>query len=148
MASRGAKLVKDSGITETIEVLISGLTVAVGDILELDVGSTTWTLASSATETWQKKIVATQSRDTNDTLLVGIKVTEGQSWDISCANASSADDNGDSMVLTDEDAINNSGTNSAGKEAVVIQLAPIGATTENRALFRFMDCSGYNPDAS
>ncbi len=148
MAVTGATLRKDPTCTDTEEVAISSITVAIGDILCLAVGSTTWALATSASEAWQRKAVAVEAATTAATTLKVIPVNESQTWEIGTANASSATHNGDRMLLTDEDQVNNTGTDSAAEEAVVLQIATVGATTEQRALFKFLDCSGINPDAA
>jgi hypothetical protein len=75
-------------------------------------------------------------------------VNPDQIWEVESANNSNANHNGDSMVLTDKNTVNNSGTNSTAEEAVVIQLKPVGAAASKRILVRFFDSTGVNPDAS
>ena len=142
------ELVKDGGVTEMIEVTISSLTLAVGDMLELDVGATAWTEADASTEHWQKKLVVKEPTTTADTLVKGIVVTDLQTWKCESANASDTADNGDRMLLTDKNTVNNSGSDSGAEEAVFVQLAPSGATTDNRIIGKFVGGIGVNPAAA
>jgi len=136
------------GHAEVEEATISSLTLAIGDLIELDVGATAWTVGDSATEHWQRKGVCMEAATSSDTKVKVLLVSPDQEWEVESANSSSADDNGDRMVLTDKNTVNNSGTDSTAEEAVVIQIAPVGSATDNKILVRFFDSTGINPDAA
>jgi len=64
------------------------------------------------------------------------------------ANNSAATDNGDSMVLTDTNTVNNTHTTSAAQVAVVTQLVPVGALANKEILCKFIGLTGLDPDAT
>lgn len=145
----GFKLVKSPYASDYMEELpISSLTLAVGDMIELDVGATTWTVANSSTEHWQKKAVVQEAATSSDTVVLAIPVLPGQVWEAEGANASAAADVGDRMLLTDQNTVNNSGTDSTAEEAVFVMRGYAGATTDNRLIGEVVYGTGVNPDAA
>jgi len=75
---------------------------------------------------------------TTASTLVKVQVVDTtQEWEVEAANSSSASHNGDAMVLTDQNTINNSGTNSTAKEAIVVQIKPVGAAADKRIRVKF-----------
>lgn len=138
-----------TGNADVEEWTISSLTLAVGDLLELDVGATAATSADSSTQYWQKMGVVTEACTTADTT-VKVQVVRplDQLWEVEANASSSTGHNGDRMVLTDKNTVNNSGTDSAAEEAVVLQVGVAGATADKRILVRFTGAGGVNPDAT
>lgn len=131
-----------------VELPISSLTLAIGDMLELAVGATTWTEAAATTEHWQLKAVCMASATTADTEVLAQLVGPGQVWEAEAANASDAADNGDRMLLTDKNTVNNTGTDSTAEEACFIQLGVVGDTADNTIYGIIVPGSGINPDAA
>lgn len=145
----GFKLVKAPHSSSHVEELpISSLTLAVGDMLELDVGATTWTTADSATEHWQKKAVVQEAATSSATVVKAIPVLPGQIWEAESANDAATADNGDRMLLTDQNTVNNTGTDNTSEEACFIQRGFAGATTDKRLLGEVVFGTGINPDAA
>ena len=142
------ELIKDAGTTESREVTVSSITAAVGDMLELDAGATAWTVADATTEFWQKKIVLIESITSSDTLAVGTIVTADQVWKVEVANNSNADHNGDRMILTDQNTVNNTGSDETDNNVVFIQEAPVGTNTDKRAIGRFIAGTGVDNEAA
>ena len=142
------RLVRDARDSDVINLPISSLTVVVGDMLQLLVGATTWTLATSTTNHFAKKAVATEAASTSDTEVTALVVSNDQLWDVDLANASASADDGDRMVLTDENTVNNTGTDSAAQVAVFIQKSPVGVAADNRSLGWFVEGTGIDPDAT
>lgn len=130
------------------EWTVSGLTLAQGDLLELDAGATTATEADSSTNHFQRKGVVLNPVTSSETLAKVQVVNPDQIWEAESANNSNSSHNGDLMVLTDKNTVNNTGTNSTAEEAVVTQLKPVGAAADKRILVRFFDSTGVNPDAA
>lgn len=126
---------------------ISSNAVAVGDLLTLAVGSTTWTDATASTEHWQLKAIALDSTTTSDTEVRVLLVRLGTIYEAESANNSDAADNGDRMILTDTNTVNNTGTDNTSQDVVVVQIGVVGANTEKRILVTFTGGSGVNPDA-
>ena len=139
---------KNSEADQVANATVSSLTLAVGDLLELDAGATTWTVADSATENWQRKAVCLDSATSSETLVRVMFVNSQQLWEVDAANNSDAADNGDRMLLTDKNTVNNTGTDNTSEEAVVIQEGVIKEAADSQILVRFSNSTGINPDAS
>lgn len=131
-----------------VKLPISSLAVAIGDLLELDVGAVAWTAADANTEHWQKKAVAVGSATTSDTEVLAVEVLPGMKFLAQTANNSAAADNGDRMLLTDTNTVNNTGTDNTSEEACVIQIAPVGAASDKQILCEVVYGTGVNPDAA
>lgn len=144
----GFTLQTDRGVEDGIPVPISSIAVTIGDMLMLTVGATTWVAATSSTTHWERKAVAMETVTSSATEIKVQEVFPGQMWIAETVNNSAAADNGDRMVLTDTNTVNNSGTDSAAKEAVAIQVSPLGAATDKRILCRIVYGTGVNPDAT
>lgn len=144
----GFHLLGTVSVEEAELVPISSISGSAGDLLELDIGAVAWTKADASTEHWQKKFVTLEAYTTADTFVKGIHVVPGQRWVAQVVNNSAAADNGDRMLLTDENTVNNTGTDNTSEEAVFIQISPIGAATEKLVLGEIVYGTGINPDAS
>lgn len=142
------ELVKDPGNTEVIEVTISSLTLSPGDMLELDAGATAWTVADASTQHWQKKVVVIEPATSSDTKVKGIVVTDHQTWKVETANNSASGHNGDRMLLTDLNTVNNTGSDDTSQEAIFIQENPIGSASDKRIIGNFKGGAGIDPDAA
>ena len=140
--------VRDSHVESDLELPISSLTLAIGDMIELDVGATTWTVADASTEHWQKKAVCSESATTADSVVKARLVSHGTLYEVETANNTSTDDNGDRMLLTDQNTVNNTGTDNTSEEAIFIQYQPKGAASDQLALGWFVQGEGVNPDAA
>src|SRR3990167_8615174 len=144
----GFHLLQSVGTEEAQELPISSLTLAIGDLIELDVGATTWTVADAATEHWQKKAVCVASATTAATTVLAMPVLPGQKWAAQSINNSAAADNGDRMLLTDQNTVNNTGTDNTSEEAVFIQLGVQGAAADKVIVGDIVYGTGVNPDAA
>lgn len=145
----GFKLVKSPYPSDYIEELpISSLTLAVGDMVELDVGATTWTVADASTQHWQKKAVVQEAATSSATVVKAIPVLPGQIWEAESANNAAAADDNDRMLLTDQNTVNNTGTDNTSQEACFIQRGFAGAVADKRLLGEIQYGTGVNPDAA
>lgn len=144
----GFTLQTDRGVEDGIPLPISSIAVTVGDMLMLTVGATTWVAGTSSTTHWERKAVAMETVTSAATEVKCQEIFPGQMWIVELANNSDAAHNGDRMVLTDTNTVNNTGTDSAAKEAVFIQYSPLGTNTDKRAIGRFVAGNGVNPDAT
>ena len=144
----GFNLVKDPDDTGFEEVTISSLTLAVGDMLELDAGATAWTVADASTQHWQKKVIVVEPATSSDTLVKVLPVSNRMTFKVDVANNSSSNHDGDRMLLTDKNTVNNSGTDSTAQEAVFIQDRPVGSASDKTVLGKFVAGTGVDPDAA
>ena len=145
----GFVLRKEDGIGEIEQWTISSLTLAVGDLLEMDAGATAATVADANTEYWQRMGVVRDATVSGIDTLVNVKlVNPRQIWEVQAANSTTTDDNGDRMILTDLNTVNNSSSDVTDNNALVVQTGIVGAATDYRILVRFMDASGIDPSAT
>ena len=133
----GFSLVGDPSDTHIWSLPISSITVVRGDVLELTAGSTTWALCTSTSDNWTLKAVAQEAASTSATVVKAILVDSNQFWVAETANDSATADNGDTMILTDANTVNNTGTNNTTVDAVFLQLAPSGAAADKRIIGKF-----------
>lgn len=144
----GFFLRRSVGTEQALPHPISSLAVSIGDMLDLDVGAVAWTAADANSLHWTKKAVAVEAVANTATSVLAIDVLPGQLWEAEGVNSAAAADNNDRMVLTDKNTVNNTGTDSAAKEAVFIQTGYAGATTDKRLLGEIVYGNGINPAAA
>ncbi len=106
---------------------ISSITVAVGDLLAYDRSNNVVILATSSTSLEDLAGVAMEARTTADTTVLMQKIAKDDEYVVSTTNNSTTASNYERMVLTDENEVNNTGTDSTSDAAVFIQLSPVGA---------------------
>lgn len=140
----GFSLVKDEGDTEFIQLTTAGIAVTVGDCLELTAGSVNWAAVTAASANWTFKAIAQETVAAAATTLRAIFVTVNQTWVSETANASAAADNGDTMLFTDANTINNTGANDVTVSACFVQFQPSGAAADNRIIGKFVGLFGKN----
>jgi hypothetical protein len=118
---------------------ISSQTVLLGDLLMWSAGTATAVVATSAAIAYDVLGVAVEAATTAATSVKVIVVEPGygQIWEAESASNSSTSDNGDAMVLTDKNTVNNTGTNSVAKEAVFVQDTTAGAAADKRIIGHF-----------
>ena len=127
---------------------ISSITVVKGDLLELLVGATSWTLTTSASEHWTRKAIAQAAATTADSEVLAIQLDGNETVKVESANNSNTSHNGDRMLLTDANTANNTGTDNTSEEACFIQDGAVGAAADKRITGRVMVGKGMNPDAA
>lgn len=145
----GFQLLSAPVVENDLEIPTSSNAITIGDLLELDVGATAWTDADASTEHWQLKAVAAETiASTVSVIKATLVVSVGQHWSCETANNSASADNGDRMLLTDTNTVNNTGTDNTSEEACVIQLSPLGAAADLRIKGIIVPGIGINPDAA
>lgn len=117
---------------------ISSITVAKDDLLAFDRTNNVVILATSSTSVEDLAGVAVESRTTSDTTVLAQRVNEDDEYIVSTTNNSAATMNYERMVLTDENEVNNTGTDSTSDAAVFMQLAPVGAAGDKKIRGRFV----------
>lgn len=147
MAS-GYKLIRNPSDTQAEPLRISGITVVLNDLLERTAGSTTWALTTSSTDYFTQKAVAIESATTNDTEVQAIRVDMDQKWEAEGGSSSDIADDGDRMAATDENTVNNSGTDVTNQAVVFVQDGVIGPAADNRIVGNILVGNGVDPDVS
>src|SRR3990167_11153119 len=87
---------------------VSSLTAAIGDLLELTAGSTTWAKCTSTSNFFTRKAIA-QEAITSASNVLATELYGNEEIVCDATNTAATADNGDRMTLTDENAVNNSG---------------------------------------
>lgn len=141
----GFELKQDPMETQFIECPTSSLAVTMGDLLERAVGATTWSATTATSGHFTQKAVAIETIAATASVVKCILVHPWQSWAAEVTNTVAAADNGDSMVLTDVNTVNNTHTNATSEYINFIQ---DGILADGRALGRIPAGNGVNPDAA
>ena len=130
------------------EATVSSMSLSVGDMLELDVGATAWTVADSSTEYWQLKAIVTENI-TSSTKVTCMLVRPGVPYEAATTYDTDSAGNGDRMTLTSKSAVNNPESESdvTSQTLVCTQLKILGASTERRILVLIPGGCGVDPDA-
>lgn len=130
-----------------VKLDVSSLTAAVGDLLELTAGSTTWAAVSSTSNFFTRKAIAMEATTSASTILA--RELDGTERVIAeSANNSNVAHNGDRMAATDSNTINNSGTDVTGQAVVFVQDTTQGAVGDKRIVGRVLVGNGVDPDAA
>jgi hypothetical protein len=130
------------------ELPCTSLTAAIGDLIELIPGeATTWSACAASSLNYSRKAivmeVATAASSVLAMPLTGQELVAAES-----ANDSAVADNGNLMVLTDTNTVNNTHTTSAAQEACFLQTGTLGATTDKVILGYVMVGNSVDSDAT
>jgi len=79
-----------------------------------------------------------EATTTADTQVLVQRVIDHDEFIVDVTNNSDAGHNYHRMLLTDENAVNNTGTDDTTDAAVFMQLSPVGASTEKKIRGRFV----------
>lgn len=117
---------------------ISSITVAVGDLLAFDRANNVVILATSSSSAEDLAGVAVEAATSSDTSVLAQRISADDEYIVDTTNNSTTASNYERMVLTDENAVNNTGTDSTSDAAVFMQLAPVGAAADKKIRGRFV----------
>lgn len=125
----------DAGFEEGV---ISSLALAVGDLLAIDRTNEVLIKATSSTSAEDIEGVVVAATTTANTTVLYQKIEDNDEFIVNMTNNTSASHNYHRMVLTDENEVNNTGTDSTSDAAVVMQIAPVGAASAKLARVRIV----------
>lgn len=128
----GFTILRDNADKGAHEIPISSQTVLVGDLLDLAVGSTTWTVCTSSSVSYTRKAIALAAASSSDSVVLAVELDGNEDVQVQSVNDSAAADNGDRMALTDKNTVNNSGTDVTTTTVCFIQRGTVGATTDDQ----------------
>lgn len=100
---------------------ISSLALAVGDLVAYSRSAYKVVKATSSTSVEDVAGVVVQATTTSDTEVLLQRILPGDVYEVETANAGDATHNYQRMVLTDENTVNNTGTDSTADAAVFMQ---------------------------
>src|SRR3990167_1692149 len=116
-----------------IELPATSATYVANDLVELVGGTTTWAKTTSSTDHFTRKAIVTKG-GTTVTVIWAIPLTGNELVLAETANNSATTERGDRMALTDENTVNNSGTDVTGQAVAFQQIGEIGAAADKRIL--------------
>lgn len=130
---------------------LTNTTIAIGDLVFRPAGLRNWQKATTAAaiKVFQLKGVALEAIATAADSTIKIRLVNPlQLWEVESANNSNVTHNGQRQILTDENTVNNTGTDSASSTAIVVQVNGVGAVADKKLLVRFGESTGFDPDAT
>mgnify|MGYP001611061464 CR=1 FL=1 len=125
----------------------SSFTGAVGDLIELTAGSATWAACTSTSNYFSRKAIVMEAT-TSAANVLAIELTGNELVKAESANNGAAADNGDRMVLTDSNTVNNTGTDNTSQTAAFLQVRFAGAAADKRIVGYVIVGPGVDPDAT
>ena len=125
---------------------ISSQTVLVGDLFEKVAGATTWTACTATSAFFNRKVIAYEAASTSATEFLGYEVRGDEDVEAEVTNTATAADNGDLMILTDKNTVNNTHTTSPTEYVCFMQTKIGGDTTH--IIGRILVGNGVDPDAT
>ena len=126
----------DKGFSEPRTV--SSLTGSVGELVDYDRASEILAEATASSTVESLAGVLVSPVVAADTSAQVQEIVDGDEYIADTTNNSSASHNYHRMILTDSLTVNNTGTDDTTDNAVFMQIAPIGATSEKKILGRFV----------
>ena len=117
----GFKILSTIDEVELRKYPISSQTVLVGDLFELVAGATGWTATAATSAFFNRKVIAYEAASSSATEFLGYEVKGNEIVEGQCTNTAAATDNGDLMVLTDKNTVNNTHTTSTTEYACFMQ---------------------------
>jgi hypothetical protein len=143
----GFEVIKDLRDAELVELPVSSFTGTKGDLVERLAAGTGWTACTATSPHFTPKAILMETITSASSvlayLLTGFETVRAES-----ANNANASHNGDLMVLTDTNTVNNTGTTSSTEYAAFVQEGYSGATTDKRLIGRVLVGNGVDPDAT
>ena len=127
-------------------VPISSLAVTTGDLLEITAGSTTWAAVTSSSNYFSRKAIAMETVTSSATQVLVYELNGTEQVEVDSAITADSAHNGDRMLATDKDTVNNIGTDNTSQNVVFVQEKPGSTTT--RIIGRVIVGVGVDPDAT
>ena len=116
----------------------SSLAITKGDLLAFDRSNNVVIKATSSTSVEDLAGVAVETIVSTETSVLVQKVDENDEFVAPTTNNTAATMNYERMVLTDENEVNNTGTDSTSDAAYVMQLYPVGAASDKKIRCRLV----------
>jgi hypothetical protein len=116
----------------------SSLAITQGDLLVFDRANNVVIKATSSTSMEDVAGVAVETITSAETSVLVQRVTEDDEYVVNTTNNTTTASNYERMVLTDENEVNNTGTDSTSDAAVFMQISPVGAAADKKIRGRFV----------
>ena len=147
MSAAGFEVIKDLRDAELVEMPTTTLTAAKGDLVERLAAGLYWTACTATSPHFSPKAILMEAAVAASSVLA-YRLTGNETVRAECANTANTGHNGDIMVLTDTNTVNNTGTTATTEYAAFVQEGVSGATSEKRLIGRILVGNGVDPDAT
>lgn len=134
----GFKLIADPDTTEYRVFPISSQAYAIGDSVDISRTAADVVPSSSSSLGYTIRGVSVETHASTDTSCLVALCSSRQRWVASTTNAANVAHNGQRMVLTNQNTVNNTGTDSTTPQAVFEQIGVVGT---NLIVGRFLQSS-------
>jgi hypothetical protein len=141
----GFRIVRNIIEAEGEDLPVSSQTLSPGDLIERTNGSTTWAATTSSTNFFTEKAIVDQTVTSSATTVHAFRLNGFEKVAVEVTNTANAAHNGDFMVLTDKNTVNNTGTTSSAQTAVFVQEGVLGT---GEIVGRVIVGNGVDPDAT
>jgi len=149
---QGFKVISTIDEIELKKFPISAQTVLVGDLFERVHGATTWTACTAASLNYSRKFIAYEAATSSATEVLGYEVRGNERVEAQSSQVGSATNDGDSMLLTDKNTVNNSSADTSEESCFIqdgVGRTYSGTTTTYSIFGRIaVSASGIDPAAS
>lgn len=143
----GFEVIGDKDDARLEELPLNTLTAAIGDLLELTTGATTWAKCTSSSNYFTPKVILEETA-TAATSALCYRLTGNERVRAETSGDAVVAHYGDIMALVDENTVSNTGTNVTGQAACFVQEGVAGALTDKRIIGRVLVGNGVDPDAA
>lgn len=116
---------------------ISSLALVVGDLVAFNRSAYKVVKATSSSQVYDLAGIVVEATTTSDTQVKLQRIMSGDVYKVDVTNNSDATHNYQRMLLTDENTVNNTGTDDTTDEAVFLQTGTVGATTDKKIIGEF-----------
>ena len=110
---------------------------AIGDIYYWNAGTDAALPGDTSVVSCDRAGILLKATVSGDTYIDVQIPTPDQLWEATSTNASNTTHTGHNMVLSTQNTVNNTGSNSTDTKAIIVQVGTIGATSDNRLRVRF-----------
>uniref|UniRef100_A0A6H1ZYD3 Uncharacterized protein n=1 Tax=viral metagenome TaxID=1070528 RepID=A0A6H1ZYD3_9ZZZZ len=116
---------------------ISSLALVVGDLVAYSRSAYKVAKATNLSQVYDLAGIVVEATTTADTEVKLQRITPGDEYEVDVTNNSNATHNYQRMLLTDENAVNNTGTDNATDEAVFLQIGTVGTAANKKIVGEF-----------
>lgn len=141
----GFRIIKNIVEMTASDLSVSSQTLSPGDLIERIGGATTWSATTSTSDHFTPKAIVDQTVTSSATTVHAFRLNGLETVAAESANTADVTHNGDLMVLTDKNTVNNTGTTSTAQVACFQQEGILGT---GEIVGRVIVGNGVDPDAS
>lgn len=144
----GFEVIKDIDDKGLKKLPIASTAYTANDLLELTAGSTTWAAVTSSSNYFSRKAIAQETVTSSATEILCYELSGTETVRAESANNGNTAHNGDRMLATDSNTVNNTGTDNTSQNVIFVQDGIAGAVADKRLIGRIIVGPSVDPDAT